>query len=241
MRILALSLIGILLISLDSYSFAQMNQDNEFTLRTNASNYDEGDTIVISGNVSLVIEDAPIKIQIWKDGVIINLGQTKSDQDGNYSHTIIAEGQIWTQGTYVVRALYGEGMAETTFTFKNFESLEEPEPQDQIDPPDISEPSLAENILDKGSEITYDIVEKGTEIGQSAIEKLAETKQTFDQKNLEAKEIVEQKGSEAIQEVGEIILEDDQMIYVGIGVIILIIIIAGIALATRKKSEPEDL
>ena len=31
------------------------------------------------------------------------------------------------------------------------------------------------------------------------------------------------------------------MIYVGFGVIILIIIIAGIALATRKKSEPEDL
>jgi len=47
--------------------------------------------------------------------------------------------------------------------------------------------------------------------------------------------------SEAIQEIGEIIPEDSQMMYVGIGVIILIIIIAGIAVTKRKKSEPEDL
>jgi len=103
------------------------------------------------------------------------------------------------------------------------------------------EPSLAENILEKGTETAKDVLEKGTEIGQSAIEKLTETKQIVDQKNLETKEIVEQKGSEAIQEIGEIILDDDQTMYVGIGVIILIIIIAGIAIATRKKSEPEDL
>jgi hypothetical protein len=70
---------------------------------------------------------------------------------------------------------------------------------------------------------------------------LAETKKIVDQKNLEAKEIVEQKGSEAIQEIGEIILGDDQMMYVGMGVIILIIIIAVIAVAARKKSEPENL
>jgi hypothetical protein len=40
--------------------------------------------------------------------------------------------------------------------------------------------------------------------------------------------------------IGEIILDDDQMINIGIGVIILIIIIAGIVVATRKKSEPHS-
>jgi len=59
--------------------------------------------------------------------------------------------------------------------------------------------------------------------------------------SFEAKAIVEQKGSEAIQEIGEIIPEDDQMMYVGIGVIILIIIIAGIAVAARKKSKQVEL
>jgi hypothetical protein len=49
-----------------------------------------------------------------------------------------------------------------------------------------------------------------------------------------------QEQSEATQEIGEIILDDDQMINIGIGVIILIIIIAGIVVATRKKSEPQS-
>ena len=96
---------------------------------------------------------------------------------------------------------------------------------------------IAEFILDIGTETSKEIIE----IGQSANKTLAETKQIVDQKNLEAKEIVEQKGSEAIQEIGEIIPEDNQMMYVGIGVIILIIIIAVIAVTKRKKSEPEDL
>ena len=48
------------------------------------------------------------------------------------------------------------------------------------------------------------------------------------------------EGSEAIQEIGEIILDDVQMTDVGIGVIILIIIIAAIVVATRKKSEPQS-
>jgi NADH:ubiquinone oxidoreductase subunit 6 (subunit J) len=85
------------------------------------------------------------------------------------------------------------------------------------------------------------VLEQGTEIGQAVIEKGAEVERIVVAKNFETKEIVEQKSSEVIQEIGEIILDDDQTMYVGIGVIILIIIIAGIALATRKKSEPEDL
>ena len=49
-----------------------------------------------------------------------------------------------------------------------------------------------------------------------------------------------QEQSEATQEIGEIILDDDQMINIGIGVIILIIIIGAIVAATRKKSEPQS-
>jgi len=96
---------------------------------------------------------------------------------------------------------------------------------------------IAEFILDIGTETSKEIIE----IGQSANKTLAETKQIVDQKNFETKEIVEQKGSEVIQEIGEIIPEDNQMMYVGVGVIIFIIIIAVIAVTKRKKSQPEDL
>ena len=90
------------------------------------------------------------------------------------------------------------------------------------------------------TETVKNILEKGSEIGQAVIEKGAEVEKIVVEKNFETKEIVEQKSSEAIQEIGEIILDDDQTMYVGIGVIILIIIIAGIAVATRKKSELES-
>ena len=117
---------GLLLISIGTFSFAQTDYDPGLTVSTDDRSYDEGETIVISGKVSLVIEDTPVIIQLWKGGEIVDISQIDPDQIGRYSHTIIAEGQIWTQGTYVVRASYGEGnIAETNFTFENFESVEE--------------------------------------------------------------------------------------------------------------------
>jgi len=86
-----------------------------------------------------------------------------------------------------------------------------------------------------GTETVKNVLEKGIEIGQAVIEKGAEVEKIVVEKNFETKEIVEQKSSEVIQEIGEIILDGDQTMYAEIGVIILIIIIAGIAVATRKK------
>ena len=91
-----------------------------------------------------------------------------------------------------------------------------------------------------GAETVKNILEKGTEIVQAVIEKGAEVEKIVVEKNFETKVMVEQKGSEVIQEIGKIILGDDQTMYVGIGVIILIIIIAGIAVETRKKPESES-
>ena len=50
---------------------------------------------------------------------MIEIAQIKVSADGNYSHTIIAEGQLWkNQGDYTVKVTYGEGnIAESTFTF----------------------------------------------------------------------------------------------------------------------------
>ena len=81
MKIIVLSLIGILLISMSSYSFSQSNYVPGLTVTTNDKSYDEGDTIVISGKVSSVIDDTPIIIQLWKDSDIIDISQMNPDQD----------------------------------------------------------------------------------------------------------------------------------------------------------------
>ena len=92
----------------------------------------------------------------------------------------------------------------------------------------VAGPGTLENVL-----------EQGTGIGQAVIEKGAQVERIVVAKNFETKEIVEQKSSEAIQESGEIILDEDHTMFVGIGVITLIII-AGIVVATRKNSESES-
>ena len=85
------------------------------SVETNDSNYSEGDTILISGEIITIIGDTEITMQLFQEGNLIEIAQIKVSQDGNYSHRIIAEGPIWkNQGTYMVKVTYGEGnVAET--------------------------------------------------------------------------------------------------------------------------------
>ena len=94
-------------------------QESLISVQTDDSNYDEGDTIVISGKVTTVIGSTPITLQLFADDSLIDIAQITVAQDGSYSHTIIGEGPLWKkQGNYTVRVSYGEGnIAETEFGF----------------------------------------------------------------------------------------------------------------------------
>ena len=50
---------------------------------------------------------------------MVEIAQIKVSQDGNYVHTIIAQGPLWkNQGDYKVRTVYGENnIAETEFAY----------------------------------------------------------------------------------------------------------------------------
>jgi len=97
------------------------------SVQTDDNNYDEGDTILISGNISTIIGNTQVTLQLFKDGNLIDIAQIKVGQDGNYSHTIIAEGPQWMRdGDYVVKVSYGEAnMAESLFTFTTTTELVE--------------------------------------------------------------------------------------------------------------------
>ena len=94
-------------------------QNSLISVQTDDSNYDEGDTILVSGTISTIIGDTQVTMQLFKDGNMIEIAQIEVSQDGNYSHTIIAEGSLWkNQGDYVIKVTYGAGnIAETTFLF----------------------------------------------------------------------------------------------------------------------------
>ena len=109
------SLIIVAIIS-SSVAFAE---NSLISVQTDDSNYDEGDTILISGQISTIIGDTQVTLQLFKGSNMIEIAQIKVSQDGNYSHTIIAEGPQWqSEGQYVVKVVYGEGnVAEVPFSF----------------------------------------------------------------------------------------------------------------------------
>ena len=88
-----------------------------FLVATSESTYEEGETVVISGEVTAIIGETPVTLQIFFESNLIEIAQLSVAQDGSYTHTINAEGPLWgNDGEYTVRASYGVGnIAEVTF------------------------------------------------------------------------------------------------------------------------------
>jgi predicted secreted protein with PEFG-CTERM motif len=94
-------------------------EESLISVQTNDDNYSEGDTILISGNISTIIGDTQVTMQLFQGGNLIEIAQIKVSQDGNYAHTIIAQGPLWkNQGSYMAKVTYGEAnIAEIVFDY----------------------------------------------------------------------------------------------------------------------------
>ena len=94
-------------------------QESLISVQTDDKNYDEGDTVVISGQVVTIIVGTPVALQIFIEGNMVEIEQITVAQDGTYSHTVLAEGPLWKkQGQYTVRVSYGTGnIAEVEFNY----------------------------------------------------------------------------------------------------------------------------
>ena len=100
----------------NSLVFAQTEE--LISVKTAELSYDEGDTVVISGEVKSIILDTPVTIQIFHKGNLVEIAQLTVAQDGKYTHTILAEGPLWkSDGTYTVRASYGTKVIESNFEY----------------------------------------------------------------------------------------------------------------------------
>ena len=76
------------------------------SVQTDDTTYDEGDTIVIFGQIEIIIGQTPVTLQLFKDGNMVEIAQISVSKDGNYSYAILAQ------------VTYGEGnVAETTFLY----------------------------------------------------------------------------------------------------------------------------
>lgn len=96
-----------------------ISDDVTITVQTDDNQYNEGDTIVISGQVTPIIGSTLITLQLFTEGNLVDIAQITVAQDGSYSHTVIAEGPLWNKsGDYTVKVSYGEGnIAESVFSY----------------------------------------------------------------------------------------------------------------------------
>ena len=95
-------------------------QESLINVQTDDSNYVEGNVVVVSGSVFPVLPNTPVVLQLFMGESLVDIAQITVAQDGNFSHTIVAGGQLWKQGDYLVRVSYDAGgriVAETEFSF----------------------------------------------------------------------------------------------------------------------------
>jgi predicted secreted protein with PEFG-CTERM motif len=93
-------------------------QEALLSIQTDDNLYDEGDTVVISGNVNTIIGKTPVIIQIIHEATYVYLAQIEVAQDGSFTDTVIVEGALWkNSGDYIVRASYQDQIAESTFSY----------------------------------------------------------------------------------------------------------------------------
>ena len=131
--------IALLIISTGS-AFAQ---ESLISVQTDDNHYDEGDAIVVSGNVDIVIGETPMILQLFNEGNLIDIAQITVSQDGSFTKTFLAEGSLWKKsGEYTIIASYQEHQIETGFSYTpKSESIETTEPYE----------------VDAGSHGTFDV------------------------------------------------------------------------------------
>ncbi len=136
--IFSLVIAALFITSMTAYAQSQL-----IFLETSQNAYEEGDTIVVSGNVTSIIAGEQVSLTIFREGNLVDIAQIEIAQDGNYAHTFIAKGPLWQKdGNYIVRAFYGKTTIETSFDFYSKQAL--------IETTDIFE-------VDAGSYGTFDI------------------------------------------------------------------------------------
>ena len=111
-----------------------IEEQSEFTVKTDSDFYDVGDTIIISGTADPSTTLIPpskeepktletkqlVTIQIIaSNGDVVTIYQAEPNDDGTFSNEVIAEGQMWeAPGLWTVKATQGpENSAQAQFWF----------------------------------------------------------------------------------------------------------------------------
>jgi len=91
-------------------------QEYEISVQTDYPYYYIDEEVVISGNVSVIIGDTLVLIQIIQEGTLIAIEQATVAFDGSYTTTFLPD-KLWEQGDVTVEVFYQQATAETKFNY----------------------------------------------------------------------------------------------------------------------------
>jgi len=119
--IFSLMITALFITSMTAYA-----QSQSVFVDTSQSSYEEGEKVVVFGNVTSIIVGAEVSITLFHEGNLVDIAQIGVAQDGNFATTFNTGGPLWKKdGTYNVRILYGTTTMETSFEFFTKGALEE--------------------------------------------------------------------------------------------------------------------
>jgi len=68
-------------------SMTAFGQGQLIFVETSQNAYEEGDTIVVSGNVTSIIAGEQVSLTIFREGNLVDIAQIEVAQDGNFATT----------------------------------------------------------------------------------------------------------------------------------------------------------
>jgi len=95
---------------------------NSIEINTDKTNYSEGDTIFVSGEVDAILFGHEVSLMVLApNGNIVSIDKLTADSNKKFQTEINTDGAlVKSSGIYTILAMYGEknGTAKTTFTFE---------------------------------------------------------------------------------------------------------------------------
>jgi len=111
----------VLIISQNPSAFAFHTYEGKFVEQTSTplEIFLVGDKLIISGHVTTPNLQTPVTIQVFHEGNLVDIVHRLVDQDGDFNHVFIVQGQLWkNDGLYTVSATHGAyKTGETNFYF----------------------------------------------------------------------------------------------------------------------------
>ena len=114
--------------TLNAYKYLMQEHNGSITasslpplsIQTNSPSYNQGDTIVINGQIKNISNDTAVTVRIVNSlKNMVSIAQFVPGSDGSFSTKVLATGPLWTQaGTYTVIAQYGPATnASASFSY----------------------------------------------------------------------------------------------------------------------------